>query len=152
MTRPDAALAAINAVLDLHQGGHSCADTSVSQPRWFNDRAGARESCPTRRHLLTALEQVQHLHDQVHEAAHTPVTVYEVASAMVSTSLSDLDPEQAEGWLHLARLAIEALAHELGRDPAQEERHRIALERLKGTVIPRQELEGEWLEEVQPRG
>lgn len=133
MTRPDAALAAINAVLDLHQGGHSCADTSVSQPRWFNDRAGARESCPTRRHLLSALVDVQHLHDQVHEAAHDPEKVDAVASSMLSTPLYELDPEQGEAWRQLASLAIEALAFQLDRDPEQEARAIMASARLEAS-------------------
>lgn len=136
MTRPDAALAAINAVLDLHRGGHLCADNSVSQPRWFNERAGAKQPCPTHRWLTDALTQVEHLHAQVHEAAHTPETVDAVAAAMLSTPLTELDPEQQEGWRHLARLAVEALAYQLDRDPEQEARVLAAQARLAPPAFP----------------
>lgn len=138
MTRPDAALAAITRVLDLHQGGHICADNSVSQPRWFNDRAGTAGACPTNRWLNEALVQVKLLHTQVHEAAHDDDTVTTVARGLLAGSdLSELGPEEREGWMMMARQGIEALAAELDRDPEQEARVRAAQDRLTPPLFPR---------------
>lgn len=120
------ALTALDAVEAPHRGGHTCDDG-----KWYNDNTGTRTPCPIRGHLTTAREQVHRLHAQVHEAAHDEAAVEVIAQAMLSdTPMGDLDPDAAEGWRYLARLAVEGLAEWLDRDPVQEQRLAGIRERL----------------------
>lgn len=123
--KPTRALSLIETTASHHRYGHHCHDG-----QWYNQRTGDRTPCQVVTDLETAAAEVTHLHTQVHQAAHTPEQVDVVAAALVSTPLEELDPEQQEAWRHLARLAIEALAAELDRDPEQEARVIAAQERL----------------------
>jgi hypothetical protein len=116
----------LDTLAGAHRSGHRCQDG-----QWYNPNAGARTPCPVSLSLAEVRQEVEAQHASVHEAAHDPETVEHVATAMLSGSpLGDLDPEQADGWRHLARLAIEALAEHLDRDPALEQRAAAVRARL----------------------
>lgn len=127
--KPDRALAIIEETASHHRYGHHCHDGG-----WYNQRTGAGIPCGVVTALEVAAADVAQLHTQVHEAAHSPEQVDTVAAAMLSTPLDELDPEQQEGWRHLARLAIEALAADLDRDLLLEARAESALERYSQAV------------------
>lgn len=104
MTNLDAVLTDLESP---HRGGHHC---TAADGFWVSHR----DQCPAIGHVATIRATVDDLTTRVHAAAHNPEAVDAVATGMLAgTPLSDLHPEQAEGWRHLTRLAIEALAHHL---------------------------------------
>jgi hypothetical protein len=123
--RPALALAALDAALLPHRGGHRCTDG-----KWWNDATGTRTPCPTRIHLDLAHEQVGKLHASVHEAAHDTDAATAVAEGMTGLVMAELSADDREGWVLTARMAIEALAEHLDRDPAREARARALRDRL----------------------
>lgn len=128
--RPDTIFARLDAAAGPHRSGHRCLDG-----QWYNPHAGARTPCPTAVTLAAAREDVARLHAAPHAAAHDAEAVDRITEAMLAgTPLADLDPEQADGWRHLARLAVEALAEHLERDPAREARAAAASGRLSAAL------------------
>lgn len=126
--RPTLALASIDRASLAHRHGHRCDDG-----QWYNPNTGTKTPCPITASLTIAATQIQRLHAQVHDASHNPTVVDLVAEAMLAgTPLADLPPENADGWRHLTRLAIEALAEYLDRDPVLEARAAAAVERIGG--------------------
>lgn len=132
--RPTLANTLLDALAEPHRNGHRCLDG-----QWWNPNAGTRTPCPDLTRLTTLREQVARLHTQVHEAAHDTATATAVAQAMVcpgATPDDDLDDwhalpgEVQDGWVHLARLAIEGLSCQLDRDPQLEARVAAVRERL----------------------
>lgn len=128
MTHPtEAALSAVRALEQPHRYAHTCDDRE--QPpgvRWYRNG----DPCPAWDDLQTIRASLEHLHEAVHTAAHTPATVDTVAAAMLSGPLSELDTEQQDGWRHLTRLALERLSEVLQRDTAVQDRARAASDRL----------------------
>lgn len=129
MTRPNLALASIDAARRPHDHGHTCTDG-----KWWNPNTGTRSSCPTRLSLLTAATQVQHLFDQVHEAAHDDDAAVAVAEGMTGLVMVELAEDDAEGWTTTARMAIEALAAHLDHDPDLEARAAAAHDRMAAAL------------------
>lgn len=126
--RPTLALASIDVVAKPHHVGHRCDDG-----KWFNPNAGTRSICPVLGHLRTAREQVEKMHNSVHEAAHTQSLVRAVMQGMTGFTDDDIDQmptEDAAGWDRTAAMAIEALAEQLDRDPALEARAAAVRARL----------------------
>lgn len=116
----------LDALASPHRSGHRCLDGA-----WYNPNAGARTPCPASLSLAEVRQEVEDLHQGVHAAAHDPEAIEHVAAGMLAgTPLADLDPEQAEGWRHMARLAVEALAEHLDRDPVLEARAAAVRDRL----------------------
>jgi hypothetical protein len=114
--RPTLALATLDSLAGPHRAGHRCTDGE-----WYNDATG-RPPCPVRRDLGVVREQVEALHASVHEAAHDDDAARAVAEGMTGLVMADLDTESREGWTLTARMAVEALAAHLDRDPALEAR------------------------------
>lgn len=126
--RPDATLTRLSELASPHRSGHQCNGT------WHNPQAGKRQKCPTLLSIEATAADVRQLHAQVHDAAHNPDQIDTVAEAMLSgTPLSELDPEVADGWRHVARLAVEALAADLDRDLLLEARAAAVRTRLEET-------------------
>lgn len=126
--RPTLIHAALDALDKPHVAGHVCADR-----QWYNAAAGTRTPCPVRRHVATAREQADRLHAQVHEAAHDNTAVRVVMQGMTGFTdddLANMPAEDAEGWMHATRLAIEALSEHLDRDPVLDARRAAIRERL----------------------
>jgi len=123
--RPDLARQALAAVRREHASGHTCTDG-----KWWNPRTGTRSPCPTLTHLDTADRVLAALGTQVHAAAHQPRHVDAVATAMTSTPLGEMSPENAEAWRGLARQAIEALSYSLDTSDALTERAATAAARV----------------------
>jgi hypothetical protein len=132
--RPTNALAMLDLIATAHTPGHRCpvAFTPDARMAWFNPHAGDREKCPTLVSIETIRADVTTLHTQVHEAAHDIDLTRAVAAAMLSTPFEELDAETGEGWIMMARLAIEALAARLDRDPVLEARVLDAMSVLGG--------------------
>lgn len=128
--RPTLALATLDTLAAPHRGGHRC-----TSGVWFNDNAGDRLPCPVRRDLATVREQVEALHASVHEAAHDTDAAVAVAEGMTGLTMADLDPESREGWTLAARMAVEALAAHLDRDPVLESRAKAVRDRLSAAGI-----------------
>lgn len=125
--RPTLAYAALTAAAAPHEYGHVCHDGL-----WYAPHLGTRSPCPPLASLRTVREQVQHLHEQVHTAAHNDTAATAVAEGMTGLVMADLPDEDREGWVTTARMAIEALAHHLDRDPVLEARQAAAVARLTG--------------------
>lgn len=126
--RPTLLHTALDAIGKHHVAGHRCNDGE-----WYNDATGTRTPCPIRRHLDTAREQADRLHAQVHDAAHDDTAVRAVLQGMTGFTDDDLTTmgeEEAAGWMHSTRLAIETLAEHLDRDPVREARTAAVRERL----------------------
>lgn len=106
-----------------HLSGHRCPD-GRGVLGWFNHKAGDRLQCP----VLTACAQLrtaiteQHelltaARAAVHESAHDDAAMCYVATALLGgTPLNELDPEIRDGWVLIAQLGTEALAHWLDPD------------------------------------
>lgn len=123
--RPDTALTVIAGLARPHIAGHRCTNGD-----WYNDAVGARERCPVRAALDTLTLEVKGLHEQIHGAAHDDDAARAVAEGMTGLVLADLGDEEREGWTLAARMAIEALAAHLDRDPVLEARAAAVRERL----------------------
>ena len=123
--RPTLALSTLDHLTAPHRGAHRCTNGA-----WFNDNVGDRLPCPVRAGLTTVREQVEALHASVHEAAHDTTAAVAVAEGMTGLTMADLDPESREGWTLAARMAVEALAAHLDRDPALEARAKAVRDRL----------------------
>lgn len=115
------ALDAVRALEEPHRYAHRCND----QVWWRND-----QTCPVLTESAIVRASLEHLHERVHVAAHTPTTVDTVAAAMLSGPLTDLDPEQQDAWRQLTHLALERLSEVLDRDPADAARAQAAAGRL----------------------
>lgn len=129
--RPTLIFDHLDALAAPHRSGHRCLDGA-----WYNPHAGARRPCPHSLSLAEVRQEVEDLHQSVHAAAHDPEAVEHVAAGMLAgTPLADLDPEQAEGWRHMARLSVEALAEHLDRDPVLEQRAAAVRDRLSAAAL-----------------
>lgn len=122
------ALAAIEAVDVHHRGGHTCHDG-----QWYNDITGTRTYCPPRSHLLTARRQVTILGHAVGHAANSDRHRTAVAEGMTGLTMADLQPEDRDGWLTAAGMAIAALAQSLERDTDLTARAQAAADRVGGS-------------------
>lgn len=122
--KPDLALQSLEAVSAPHQIGHRCADG-----QWHNPNAGTRTRCQVLRHLDTARTQLERYSTAVHDAAHTPRHIEAVATALTSTPLTELPADVRDGWEHMARLAVEALAWSLENNDALTDRAAAAAAR-----------------------
>lgn len=128
--RPTLALSTIETLTAPHRGGHRCTSGD-----WHNDNVGDRLPCPVLAGLTTVREQVQALHEQVHNAAHDTGAAVAVAEGMTGLVMAELHPEDREGWTLAARMAVEALAAHLDRDPALEARAQAVRDRLTAAGI-----------------
>ena len=126
--RPDTALTLIAGLARPHHGGHRCTNGN-----WHNDAVGTRAPCPVVDALDALRREVTGLHEQVHDAAHDDDAARAVAEGMTGLVMADLDDESQEGWTLTARMAVEALAAHLDRDPVREARAAAVRERLAGT-------------------
>lgn len=122
--RPMLGIVALDAARTPHLVGHRCTDGN-----WWNPKAGTRPACDTLRHLDVARTQIERLTTRVHDAAHTDRHVAAVATALTSTPLSELPADVRDGWLHMARLAVEALAYSLETNDALTDRAAAAAAR-----------------------
>lgn len=123
--RPTLALATLDTLTGPHIGGHRCTSGD-----WYNNLVGDQIPCPVHRDLTTVREQVEGLHAQVHEAAHDTEAAEAVAAGMTGFVMDDLSDEDRHGWTLTARMAVEALAAHLDRDPAIEARAQAVRDRL----------------------
>lgn len=100
MTLHDHAIESIEELAAGHVGQHRCTDGVYYRP----DQAA---ECPVRIHLALIDTARGAAIEAPHNAVHDPDVITDVAAAMVSGPLDDLDPEQQEAWRSLARLGLE---------------------------------------------
>lgn len=132
--RPTLIHAALDALDAPHRAGHRCTDGE-----WWNDAVGTRTSCGVRGHIATIRTQVERLHASVHDAAHSDDAVTAVLTGMTGFSTEDLaamPAEDRDGWVLTVRLAVEALAEWLDRDPVKDARVAAVRERLAAAQKP----------------
>lgn len=102
MSAPDYPAAA-QALIELTRGHgeqHRCTDGTYYGPTQFN-------GCPINGHGTILLEALTAARQEAHTAVHDPDVVEDVAAAMLSTPLTELDPESQDAWRQLARLGLE---------------------------------------------
>jgi hypothetical protein len=121
----------VQRLTDPHRAGHRCIDGN-----WWNPNAGSRQHCPVYTRLQEVADTATALRDSVHEAAHDTAAATAVAEGMTGLVMADLDPEDREGWVLTARMAIEALAIWLDIDHVLEARRAATLARLDAAGLP----------------
>lgn len=87
-----------------HRGQHRCTDGIYYGPK---DSASDWARCPVNHAASTLADAIVTAHTAPHEAVHDPDVITQVAGAMLSGPLDELDPEQQEAWRMLARLGLE---------------------------------------------
>lgn len=131
--RPTLALATLDTLTAPHLGGHRCTNGD-----WYNNLVGDRTPCPVFRDLGIVREQVEGLHAQVHEAAHDDEAAMVVAMGATGYYpdwVEALDDDDRAGMLMMGRMAVEALAAHLDRDPVIEARAQAVRDRLASIGI-----------------